>query len=144
MKVLIFNRFCPANKFFSGLNRPGSRPPSNAGKGCATGKSHILEVTANNLGISKVMKLIYKTVVKWFFVSMPDHFYPNRFKLGKVTANRSLINGKFGYVFFDAVSAGLTRGRIIKQAFSVQSQKNFAAGHVFRSAIGLYPVPFFA
>ena len=29
MKIFIFNRLCPANKFFPGLNSPGSRPPAN-------------------------------------------------------------------------------------------------------------------
>jgi len=95
MKVFIFNRLCPANELFSGLNSPCSRPSANAGKRCVTGKSHIFKMIANNLRISKVMKLIHKTVIKRFLICISDHFNPDRVKVGKIA-----LNGFLTYLYF--------------------------------------------
>ena len=142
MKVLIFNRLCPANELFSGLDRPGSRPPSNAGKGCATGKSHIFEMIANNLRVSKVMKLVHKTVVKWLVIGISNHLNPDRVKVCKIALNGFLNYLYFWNCFFNIIAV-MDRGRIIKQTFSMEGQKDFSADHIFESTIGLSPVPFY-
>jgi len=47
---------------------------------------------AHNLDMSKVMILIYKTVIKRVQVSMPDYFNLYRFKISNVTGYRGDIN----------------------------------------------------
>lgn len=54
-----------------------------------------------------------------------------------------LVNMNSGGCSAD-IFGGKTARRIIDQAFSVQSQKQFPAGHVLEAAAGLNPVPMFA
>ncbi len=77
----------------------------------------------------------YETVIKRFKVSMPDHFNPYRFKLRNVTGYRSGINFNVFNNFSFIRAYNLWR-RIIKQALTMQSQKQFSAGHVFKPAVG--------
>jgi len=77
---------------------------------------------AHNLDISKVMILSYKAVIKSFKVSMSDHFNLYRFKFRNITGYR----GGIDFDFFDNsffIARYTSWWRIIKQALSMQSQK---------------------
>jgi len=143
MKMFIFNRLCPADELLPGFNRPGCRSPANAGKRSVTGKGHIFEMITHNLDISKVVELFHQAVIKRLQLSMPDHFDHHRVQIGNVTTDGGFVNFN-DFDNFSFIRAYNFGRRIIQQAFSMQGQKEFSAGHVFESSIGLNPVPLFA
>jgi hypothetical protein len=98
---------------------------------------------ADNLGISKVMKLIHQAVVKRFMLCVPDHLHPYRTQLSQGAVDGGLVH--MDYSSGPANVFGSDPGRrIINQAFSVKGQKKLPAGHIFKAAAGLNPVPVFA
>ena len=143
MKTLVFDRLWPSDKLFPGLYCPGGRAPADAGQGHVPGKCHILEMIAHNLGIPKIMKLIYQAVVNRFMLCVPDRLHPDRTQLFE-----GAVDGGLFHMDNSGRSVGVIgtpfRRWVFDQAFSVKCQQQFPAGHVLEPATGLYPVPVLA
>jgi hypothetical protein len=98
---------------------------------------------AHNLGIPKIMKLIYQTVVKRLMFCVPDHLHPDRPKFFESAVDGGLINMDKNGRLADVIRTAFCR-RVFDQPFSVKGQQQFPASHVLDPAAGLNPVPVFA
>jgi hypothetical protein len=141
-EVFHFCHRVPADELFSAPDPPGGRPPSQTGHRSFPEKSHIFEMAAHDLPVAKIMVPIEEAGIEGLESRVANEMEPERSEVPQFSRHRRLVNfhRKDATVAFVVVGTGNARGKR-DEAFAVQGQKDFPAGHVFETAAGLDPAP---
>jgi hypothetical protein len=144
-EVFHFCGLVPTDELFSGLDSPGSRPPSKTSDGAFAKESDVFEMAANDLPVAEVMIASDEAVIEGLERRVAGEMERDRGEVPKLSRNRRLVyfDRRDASVTFVVVGAGKSGGKR-DEALSLEGQKDLPAGHVFEAAVGLEPSPFAA
>jgi len=143
MEVALPDRYIPSDKSIPNSDVPRGGGPQQTSDRPAMGKSHILELLSDRLGITQVVVLADEAVTELLLRAPADLLKADGQQRIDGAINRRLINrnpGRHLAVYQWIWNLTFGRGQL-NPSLGFQEQQQAAADHIFQSAIGLSPIP---
>jgi len=141
MDVSISVSRLPSDELIPAGHLPGCRPPAETGQRAALMEDHILKVLPDGLAVTQVMVGLNESLVEGFPMGASHHLEIEGTQLLQRNPNGLPgVEGKLNRPP-SVSSAVVLFGREFNQASLLQTQEDLAAGHGFKQAISLSPIP---
>jgi len=141
MEVSISVSGLPSDELIPTGHLPGGSAPAQTGQRAPLMKNHVLEVFPHGLAVTQVMVGLNEPLVEGFPVRTSHHLEIEGTQL--LQRNPDGLPGMEGKLDRppSVSSAVVLSGREFNQACLLKTQEQLAAGHGFKQAISLSPIP---